>query len=787
MRIYILAFFLMASALGQAQHIVSGRVMNDRGQVLSGSTISVNQNSYQSDAQGRFKTKAMAEGVYPLQVFYMGFQTLDTLVRVRANTDLHLHLQADNTVLDQVVVNASQKKTIYHADKLNQKALSQNFSGSLAKTLAHLPGVNAMEIGAGASKPIIRGLGFNRVAVSENGAKQEGQQWGADHGLEIDALNAEEVEVIKGVGTIEYGSDAMGGVIQINNEKIPQLHSFSGQVTLLGKSVNEALGASVHVQSRGDRFFYKFKATAQEFGDYRVPTDQIVYLNTLMPIYGGRMKNTAGREFNVYGQIGYIGTSFQNILSVSNVYNKSGFFPGSHGLPSIAAVQDDGDSRNIDYPRQNVNHFKVTNSSIWTAANDDKIKLVLAFQNNQRQEWSAFHTHYNNQQPPEVDPALELEFNLNTFDINAKYEHVSDNNHKTTFGFQQNYQNNTIAGYGFLLPKFNRSTVGVFALHEHQLSDVISLQAGTRFDYAQMQVRPFYDELLYDFLVQNGEKPTSAAEYAQRSRQLDKDYSSFNALIGGKWEINRHWNLATTVGTIFRFPTAIELSANGVHHGAFRHELGNPDLKPEKGFAADLRLSAETESFKTEWSPYVYYFNNYIFLKPSGRFSILPDGGQVYQYTESKALLTGFEWKVEKTFWKTLRIEAILEYLYNKQITDNSSTDYPLPFSPPVNVFGLVEYRFKDWKYFKNTTITADVKWTAKQDRIAQNEEITPSSTVFGASIATAVSLGKLPMTMRLTATNLADAKVLNHTSFYRPIQVPEMGRSIQLMLQFPF
>ncbi len=787
MRIYILAFFLMTAYIGQAQYIVSGRVMNDQGQVLSGSTISIDQKYYSTDLQGKFKTTPLSAGAYPLQIIYMGYQTLDTVIQVKGNLDLHLHLKPESIFLEQLIVTAAQKKTIYNTEKVTQSDLTKNFSGSFAKTLERLPGVNAMEIGSGASKPIIRGLGFNRVAVAENGAKQEGQQWGADHGLEIDALNTEEVEVIKGVGTLEYGSDAMGGVIQINNEKIPQLHSFSGQATLLGKSVNETLGTSIHIQSRGDRFFYKLKATAQEYGDYRVPTDQIIYLNTEIPIYNRRMKNTAGRELDLYGQIGYVGASFQNILSFSNVYNKSGFFPGSHGLPSITAVQDDGDSRNIDYPRQNVNHFKVTNASIWTLDNDDKLKVVLAFQNNKRQEWSAFHTHYNDQKPPDTNPDLELEFNLNTFDINAKYEHISVNNHKTTFGFQQNYQNNTIAGYGFLLPKFNRSTIAAYAIHEHQLSDDISLQAGARFDYAKMQIRPYYDSLLYDFLIQNQETEQTALSYAQRSNQLDKNFSSFNAMVGGKWQMDEHWNLAATVGTIFRFPTAIELSANGVHHGAFRHELGNPDLNPERGFAADLRVNFEIAGFKSELSPYVYYFNNYIFLKPSGVFSILPDGGQVYQYTQSKALLTGIEWKVEKTLWEQLHAEVVLEYLYNRQITDQSSTNYPLPFSPPMNLFGQLEYRFKAWKHFKNATVSANIKWNSEQSRIAQNEDITPGYQLFGAAAATDVEWGKFKMKLQLSATNLADAKVLNHTSFYRPLEVPELGRSIQLMIQIPF
>ena len=81
-----------------------------------------------------------------------------------------------------------------------------------------MAGVNASGIGSSSSKPIIRGLGFNRLLVTENGIKQEGQQWGADHGLEIDALNIEDVEVIKGPSSLEYGNEAIAGVIKIKND-----------------------------------------------------------------------------------------------------------------------------------------------------------------------------------------------------------------------------------------------------------------------------------------------------------------------------------------------------------------------------------------------------------------------------------------------------------------------------------------------------------------------------------------------------------------------------------------
>lgn len=788
MKILCWILSLMISVSVYAQQItVRGDISDKYGVSLIGGTVSMGNQTLMSGLKGDFSFNPVSSGDYRLKISYIGYHSVDTLLAVHSDMNLHFHLEEDTTLLDQVVVSASGTRSVSHVEKVTNQELVSRFTGSFAKTLESVPGVNAMEIGAGASKPVIRGLGFNRIAVAENGAKQEGQQWGADHGLEIDAFSTEEVEVIKGVGTIEYGSDAIGGVIKINNEKIPQVHSFSGGATVFGKTVNDSYGASVQLKAREDNFFYKFKVTAQDYADYRVPTDKIYYLNTQIPIYGKRMKNTAGNNLSLYGQIGYVNNRVKNILSISNVYDKSGFFPGSHGLPDITTVVDDGDHRNIELPHQNVNHFKVVNSTAIDLTDTEKLSFVLAFQNNKRQEKSRFHTHFSNQQAPVSNPDLELQFSLNTFDASAKYEYLSPNNHKSTIGVQYNYQNNTIAGYGFLLPEFKKSGIGAFAIHEHYVNSQFVWEAGLRADYAQIDIKPYYDGILYEFLIDGGHSTESAHDYAQRSRPLDKDFTSVNGMIGAKFELTPQINLGATLGTNFRFPTAIELASNGVHHGAFRHEKGNPDLKPEQGLAFDFRASYETESFSTTLSPYVYYFDNYIFLKPTGNFSVLPDSGQIYEYSQSKAFISGLEWKVSKKMWNHWLVEGIFEYIYNKQLSNGKNGNYPLPFSPPMNFYGMVKYEFNDWKFFKQPEIHINGKWYAKQERIAQGEEITPESVSFGAGISTTLMLGKTEAKASITATNIFNRKILNHMSFYRPLQIPELGRSIQLMVQIPF
>ena len=208
---------------------------------------------------------------------------------------IHAQQSADSVrtvALDEVVVSESyrtrqEKLTALPVDVVRKDFLSRHFSGNLVQTLEQIPGVHSMDIGAGFSKPVIRGLGFNRIAVSENGIKQEGQQWGSDHGLEIDAFNIDEVRVRKGPASLLFGSDAMGGVIEVLPPVTPILNGLAGEAVLLGKTVNGTLGGSLMLGWKRGAWYVKGRYSEQRYGDYRVPTDTVVYRRKRCPSTGG--------------------------------------------------------------------------------------------------------------------------------------------------------------------------------------------------------------------------------------------------------------------------------------------------------------------------------------------------------------------------------------------------------------------------------------------------------------------------------------------------------------------
>src|SRR5690606_15660609 len=194
------------------------------------------------------------------------------------------------------------------------------------------------------------------------------------------------------------------------------------------------------------------------------------------------------------------------------------------------------------------------------------------------------------------------------------------------------------------------------------------------------------------------------------------------------------------------------------------------------------------QDWNFELNPYFYYFSNYIFLQPSGIFSALPHGGQIYQYNQSEALLTGVELKIEKTFWEKLNGFLSAEYLYNQQIHPDKSKNYPLPFSPPMSIFTQWGYELlKNKGFLEDLSLSGDVKFVSKQERIAQNEEITNGYTIFGAGIQSQLRWHSFRLDLIFKAENLTNEKYFNHMSFYRALEIPEMGRNFQLIVKIPY
>lgn len=699
---------------------------------------------------------------------------------------LPAHAQKSDSIksllLPDVVVTESYqqrqaKKSALAVDVVDQDFLRKHFTGNFMQAMENIPGVQTMDIGSGFSKPMIRGMGFNRIAVLENGIKQEGQQWGADHGLELDAFNIGTVNVLKGPSSLLYGSDAMGGVIDITSPPVPSVDMLFGDVTLLGKSVNGTLGGSFMLGIKKSFWYAQVRYSEQHFGDYRIPTDTIVYLTQKMPVYGRKLKNTAGIERNIGFFAQYQRQRYKANYSVSNVYQKTGFFPGAHGIPDVSRVEDDGDSRNMELPYSKVNHLKVTTLQQYAWE-----KLVLSgdfgFQNNHREEWSVFHTHYGSQPVPEKDPEKELAFNLNTLSASVKVRFIGSSSWEHALGWDGQHQRNDISGYSFLLPEYYRSTTGLLWLTTYKPNNVISVSGGMRYDYGYIHISSHEDAYLADYLRKQGYDEEQVEHYKWNSHAVKKKFGDYSFSLGLVWTPSERHMVKANVGRSFRLPGANELAANGVHHGTFRHEQGDTNLKSEQGWQMDASYNLRYNGFSISVSPFVSWFSNYIFLRPTGEWSVLPHAGQIYRYTGAEALFAGTEATIDIHFLRSFNYRISGEYVY----TYNCDEHIPLSFSPSFSMRNTLTWQRKQ------VMLYAEWQSIARQNRVDRNEDRTPGTNLFhlGGSLNIPIR-GNQAIEITLTARNIFNTRYYNHLSFYRKVEIPEPGRNFQLLIKIPF
>ncbi|MCC9070641.1 TonB-dependent receptor [Flavobacterium sp. F-65] len=793
--LYLLLFCVALFTEVTAQTVsISGKIFSNTHKPLEGATVTIHPSSQTiiTNKEGYFYFPQQSKTATKLTVRYSGYTpfeielSLDKTINVLADITLKQEVKELQEVIIKDTYEIRQKKEkSLNVDIVSSSFIQRNLGGSLMQSLQRLPGIKTISIGSGGSKPLIRGLSFNQVIVVENGLKHEGQQWGADHGLEIDQYAVNRVEITKGPSSFIYGSDAIGGAINIKPLPFPAKHVLGGSATLTGKTNNEQYGSSINLFGRNDNWFFDTRITSMDYGDYRVPTDVVHVYNYAVPLYKNHLRNTAGRELDLHASTGYISSKFKSVLYLSNVYNKTGFFANAHGLEprNVDLELHDKSSRDIQMPYQEVNHTKISNTTSFQLG-QHQLETQLGFQRNFRREWS----HYvNHGFMPPIYPTdmyapqdLERQYDKEVFSVALKDE-FSLGDHQLTVGVNTELQQNKIGGWSFLIPAFTQVNMGAFAYDKLQLNEKWLLHAAVRMDRGRIEMEQYID--WFESETTSNGQPNF--EYLKRSEELTRTFNSFTWSAGVNYNLEK-FSLKANAGTSFRMPIAKELASNGVNYHYFRFEKGDPNLNAEQSYQLDLGLEWQDTKWSIQLSPFFNYFPNYIYLNPTSKHDIYYGAGnQVFEYSQSKVMRYGGELQTRYQILHNLSTEVLVEYLYSEQLS-GSKKGYTLPFSPPASVLFGLTYS-PEIKSLRDTYFSLDYRFTAKQNLIVPPERKTASSQVFNLALGTKVKSGQQDLDISLQVQNLFNTKYLNHTSFYRLIELPEASRNIILSLKIPF
>ena len=761
---------------------ISGVVTHEFDELLPNALVLLLPDSVSTitDMDGRFSFSDLKDGDYQITVSYVAHGSQTKSVKyVGQPVDLSFSLTFDTERLGQVIVEGEHG----HAEEvlknvhLQEGFVERETKAALAQTLDRIAGVSSINVGVGISKPVIRGLSNNRIIVLTDNIKQEGQQWGTDHGLEIDQYDVEEIEILKGPASLQYGSDGLGGVINILPEKIPEKGTLNGIILGNFRSNNMHGGGSARLNFNVNNVFGSVRYSHQDFGDYNVPADSFVYNTFLLPINDRILKNTAGNERNISGFAGILRSWGLTRVDVSHYWLDVGLFSGAVGIPRSYALTPDGDNRNIDEPRQSVRHLKAVLSQEVFLKDHQVLHLHLGFQENVRREFSfpEFHS------VPSIDPnnTLALELRLKTFTANGHIDHEVNEKVNNTYGFDAQYQLNERNGFELFLPEFQTIRSGIYAISNWEPNNLLLLQAGLRADYGK-NISNYSKRYVYsgeNTIVDSLESPAT-----------NDDFFNVSGSIGLNRKLGKMGELRMNLGKSFRVPYPNETVSNGVHHGTFRHEVGTPDLKTEHGYQFDLNSAWDWSKFDLSVAGYFNYFQGYIYLSPSSKFSVLPEAGQVFEYRQDNAIYSGGELNWAYSPWKFIELSQAYEYVWNY----NLETGLPLPFTPPGSMLSEIRLNADNIWIFRNAYLFVNDRYVLSQNRVDRNEPATPAYNLINAGLGFDIITSRRErfgsrLQIRFSVQNIANQRYLNHLSRYRWINVPEQGRNFVVTLKVPF
>lgn len=773
---FILAVLLMLGishlAGGQNQARLEGSVRHAlEGRPLVGVQVALHHGTQhtRTDAKGHFELP-LAPGHYHLHFTKPGYEAVEVDLHFPEDQKLDITMMPSYIELQEVVVEESDgragRETSREVLQIYLGGAEQAGAASLAQSLEKQAGLQSLNTGVGIAKPVIRGLMGSRVAVLDQGVQQEGQQWGQDHGLALDPLQVRRVQVIKGAAALQYGSGAIGGVIKVQPDPVPD-SGWHGQLRGIYQSNNYHRGLGGRLSWRRGRHFFILNASGQQYQDFRVPARSFVYNGFRLPITDNTLKNTAGKLASARLQYGYLAPGYHARYTYSHYWQEGGLYPGATGIPRAYDVGVIGDGNDVGLPRQEVRHQK------WLTRQHIKLgkhwlEIDAGYQQNVRAERSLPHNH--GFEELDSSQTLALGLRLQTAALNARYNWHTEGV-EFTLGGQWQYQRNEAKGFEYLIPSYGRSESGLYLTGQGDWGQKWHWSAGLRGQHGTLASPRSSTRWWNDF-----------DSVVLRSPRLNRQFLSYALSAGLSFTPSPRWHFKLHLARPFRIPVVAELASNGVHHGTFRHEMGQPDLSSEQGWQVDMSGELVRPQLLVRLSPFASLYENFIYLQPSGRFSQLPDAGQVYQYQQAPVSRLGGEVYLDWHPLEPLHLEYSAEYLW----TQNHRTGLGLPFTPPFSQRLSLRWG-QEWNRHWRWEVSLAYRHTAAQNRTARNEQATPGYQLLQGGAQITWERPRATWALSFRGQNLTNAAYLKHLSRYRILNLPEQGRNLIFQLSYKF
>ncbi|CAI3969022.1 MAG: TonB-dependent receptor [Alteromonas macleodii] len=774
---------LLASPSALAQTL-SGTVTNAAGKPLANATVEIEalKRVTSTNELGEFTFSNVKEGDYTLHIFASGFAHLHEHAQVQSDNAEGANFVLARSAIEVIDVHAtpmhlSVMESATPVSVLSGETLRRQQAATLGDTLEKLPGVQSNFHGNVASTPIIRGLSGPRVLITQNGLDvSDVSRVGPDHAVASEASTAKQIEVLRGPATLFFGSGAIGGVVNVVDQRVPTSTETRGEFVLETQTVNDQKLGTFNVTTGVDNIAFYADGFYRDSNDYETPVAP-----DIDDPDGAHVVENSNEESNGFT----LGTSY--LFDQGYVGVAVERFEREYGVPG---------------------HSHGGDTSVFADLEQTKYQLLGEYNfTNDFLQSVHFRAGYTDYEHAEVEGGL-----LGTTFSNETEELRVELLHKPMAGWRGgislHYKGSDVFAQGeeAFTPPSEMEMFAVALMEERHFGDFL-VQLGARAESVTLDASsvllPELDAHEHDDEHDHDEHAHDEHEGSEFVRQfaVDQEFTPISLSAGVVYTINESYNVGVSLSRSERAPSASELLSFGPHIGTRTYEIGALfDLSEEGEFvlsqtAIDLETANNIDlTFRKTQGDVGFVFNafynqvdNYYFQEETGLFAESghdhdhdeeghgeeehsedehSDELPVYLFGSADAVLHGFELQVAWQTTDNLKLDFFADYV-KARLKDGGA----LPRTSPMRVGSHVAYTLD------NIRADLDITYFAKQDDISTFETETDGYTLVDASITYDIPLGDIDLSVYLSGENLTDEEARVHTSFLKDI-APRPGRN---------
>ncbi len=739
--------FFAASTAAQAQDTgrIQGVVYNSSGDLAIDAEVRLVAKGILTavDEAAAFEFNDLRSGPHLLEALSprWGRSILEVSVESGQTTDVTFEVLA-HVGLDEVVVSAgpiemTRSEAVRPADALSYQDLVDASAASLGESLKGKVGINSTYFGPGSSRPVIRGVGGNRVSILQQGlSNADASDIGPDHAPAVEALLAERIEFIRGPATLLYGSNAIGGVINVLDGRVPNEKPTSPITGVFTGRLNSvSLGRTGALKLRGTRgnIAWTLGGLSRATEEFKVPAGSI-------DGHEDHDENTIVNS-NVTLNSGFGGLSY--IESWGFVGAAVTLHGTKYGLPGHEDHDDDHDDGNGHEEEEEEEGVRV-----------DMAKVSVDFEGLWRADREFLHgvrfrlgsSDYAHDELEHGD--VGTTFDNDVVEGRLEIDHALSSGFHGVAGLQMDQRMLVLAGHEAFMPGSESNRFAAFLL-ERLDAGPFSLEGGLRYERASLT-------------------PDIGRE---------RTFSGVSAGVGVNYQYSEMLTMALRSARNIKIPHPGELYANGHHVATQAFEIGNADLNVEMAFSLDASVHVHHERFEASASGFSNRYSDFIYLRHTQERE---DGEAVFRVSQGEASFTGFEVEVEGELFHIGNQHAAVRIWSDYTRAHRTDSDEPLPRIPPMRIGGKLSYEVGALK------LAVSMKSISAQKRVAQFETSTDGYMDLGASAQYKLFPGNTGHVISLQGRNLTNVIGRPHTSFLKDI-VPLPGRDIRLTYRLLF